>query len=112
WSPNEGIVRFDPATGGSQFFSIPAPLRRPTAVAVDASGDVWMTGGDRAIVGRIDGHRDVYVVAREDGAAPITVVGGGLAVRTDGVVYASDYAAGRVGRVLGSGFQWTDLGGA
>jgi len=110
WDP-QGVLRFDPATRAAEFFSVPGPLARPTAAVVDGHGDVWLTGGDRAVVGRIDARRDVYVVAQEDGLAPITVVGGGLTVRSDGAVFMSDYSAGRVGQVRGSGFDWTDLGG-
>jgi streptogramin lyase len=104
-------LRFDPGTGASEFYAMPAPLARPTAATVDAHGNVYVTGGDRNVVGRIDAHRNVYVVAQEDSPAPITVVGGGLAVSADGALYVSDYSKGRVGRVEGSHFQWTDLGG-
>lgn len=111
WYPSPGLLRFDPANGASDFYALPDPLARPTAAAVDGHGDVFVVGGHSAIVGRIDARRNVYIVAREDSPAPITITDGGLALGRDGAAYVSDYETGRVGRVNGGGFVWTDLGG-
>ncbi|HVT08362.1 MAG TPA: hypothetical protein VHO67_12965 [Polyangia bacterium] len=109
WSPQEGLGRLDPATGEIQLFDVPGPLARPTAVGSDGQGGVWLTGGDRPIIGRLDATNHVFVVAAESAPAPVTVQLAGVAVASDGQVFVSDYAEGRVGRVQGARFLWTDI---
>jgi streptogramin lyase len=109
WSPAQGVGRINPANQASQMFSVPNPLSRPTALASDGQGGVWLGGGDRPIVGRVDQSNHVFVVAAENAPAPITVSTGGVAIASDGQIFISDYDQGRIGRVRGTGFIWTDL---
>ncbi|HVY38043.1 MAG TPA: hypothetical protein VHM31_08910 [Polyangia bacterium] len=109
WLPQQGLGRLDPTTGEIQLFDVPGPLARPTAVGSDGHGGVWLTGGDRPIIGRLDAANHVFVVAAENAPAPITVQLGGVAVASDGQVFVSDYAEGRIGRVQGTRFIWTDI---
>jgi hypothetical protein len=71
----------------------------------------WLSGGDRPSVGRVDADGNVYVVARADAPAPITISTAGLAFSDERFACLSDYQAGRVGRVHGGAFVWTDVGG-
>ncbi|MFL5306573.1 MAG: hypothetical protein ACJ8F1_15255 [Polyangia bacterium] len=110
WAPQRGIGRLDPVTGDLRLFAIPDPLSRPTAVGSDGHGGIWLTGGDRPIVGRLDAKNHVFVVAAENVPAPITIETSGVAVASDGQVFVSDYEKGRIGRVVGTRFEWTDIG--
>ncbi len=112
WSPVEGVSRLDTTTFDLQLFAVPDPLSRPTTLASDGKGGIWLGGGDQPIVGRVDSTNQVFVLAAESAPAPITVSTGGVAVASDGQVFISDYDGGRIGRVQGTGFAWTDLGGA
>jgi streptogramin lyase len=114
WMPNwntPGLDRLDVASQQYQSYKAPSPLSRPTAVASDQHGQIWMSGGDTDAVGRLDATNHLYVVASEDAPTPITLTTAGLAVSTDGQVFVSDYAQGRIGRVQAGQFVWTDLGG-
>ncbi len=110
WEP-AGLSRFDIASQQFQTFTAPAPLSRPTSLAGDHQGNMWIAGGDTNVVGRLDSSNHVYVVANEGAPTPITLTLGGMAVSTDGQVFVSDYAQGRIGRVQAAQFVWTDLGG-
>jgi virginiamycin B lyase len=106
-----GLCRFDITSQQFQTYTVPAPLSRPTSIAADDQGNIWLTGGDSNVVGRLDASNRVYVVANEAAPTPITVTLGGLALSSDGQVFVSDYAQGRIGRVQAAQFAWTDLGG-
>jgi streptogramin lyase len=110
WMPQQGIGRLDPVTGDLQLFAVPDPLSRPTAVGSDGHGGVWFTGGDRPVVGRVNASNQVFVVAAEDAGPPITVQTGGVVIASDGQLFVSDYAEGRIGRVHGTAFNWTSVG--
>jgi virginiamycin B lyase len=112
WTPVPGVSRLDTTTFDLQTYTVPAPLSRPTTVASDGQGGIWLGGGNQPIVGRVDTTNQVFVLAAESAPAPITVSTGGVAIASDGRVFISDYDGGRIGRVQGSGFAWTDLGGA
>jgi streptogramin lyase len=111
WSPVQGISRLDTTTFDLQTYSVPAPLSRPTTVGSDGRGGIWLGGGNQPIVGRVDTTNQVFVLAAESAPAPITVSTGGVAIASDGQVFVTDYDGGRIGRVQGNGFAWTDLGG-
>lgn len=111
WTPVPGVSRLDTTTFDLQTYSVPAPLSRPTTVASDGRGGIWLGGGNQPIVGRVDTMNQVFVLAADSAAAPITVSSGGVAIVSDGQIFISDYDGGRIGRVQGSGFAWTDLGG-
>jgi virginiamycin B lyase len=115
WMANwgdKGVGRLDPLTGELQFFSVPSPLSRPTAVTSDGHGGIWLTGGDRPIVGRVDAMNQVFVVASQSAAPPITISTGDVAIASEGRLFISDYDQGRIGRVQGTGYLWTDMGNA
>jgi streptogramin lyase len=111
WGPPGSISRFDPVTHSAATYPVPDALARPAAAASDGHGGVWVSGGNEPIVGRVDATNGVVVVAAENAPAPITLSTAGLAVASDGVIFVSDYDQGRIGRVVGSAFAWTDLGG-
>jgi streptogramin lyase len=110
-APGPGLVRFDLGSQQFQTYMAPNPVSRPTGMVSDQQGNLWLSGGDSDVVGRVDATHHVYVVANENAPVPLTVTTGGLAVSSDGQVFVSDYAQGRIGRVQGGKFVWTDLGG-
>jgi streptogramin lyase len=111
WSPVQALGRLDTTTFDLQTYSVPAPLSRPTSVASDGRGGIWLGGGNQPIVGRVDTTNHVFVLADESAPAPVTVSTAGVAIASDGQIFIADYDGGRMGRVQGTSFAWTDLGG-
>jgi streptogramin lyase len=111
WGSLQAVGGFDTVTHAVATLPMPDALARPTALASDGQGGVWVSGGNEPIVGRLDGMNGVAVVAMESAPSPITLSTAGLAVASDGQIFVSDYDQGRIGRVVNGAFVWTDLGG-
>jgi virginiamycin B lyase len=106
-----GVGRFDTVTHNLATPQLPDALARPSGVASDGRGGFWVTGGSQPAVGSVDGTLQVSVLAVDNTPVPMTPPTAGVVVASDGQIFVSDYWQGRIGRVVGSGFVWTDLGG-
>jgi virginiamycin B lyase len=105
------VGRFDTVTHDLATPQLPNALARPSGVASDGHGGFWVTGGNQPAVGSVDGTLQVSVLAVDNTPVPMTPPTAGVVVASDGQIFVSDYWQGRIGRVVGSGFVWTDLGG-
>ena len=112
WGPPASLGRFDTVTHTALSAPLTDALARPTTLASNGMGGVWVSGGNEPIVGGVNAIDDVTVIATESAPTPITLSTAGLAVASDGQIFVSDYDQGRIGRVAADGsFSWTDLGG-
>jgi streptogramin lyase len=110
WGPPPSVALVDPVTLQATTLPLPDSLARPTALATNGLGGVWVSGGNEPAVARVDLQNGPALVASESAPSPITVSTAGLAVASDGQVFVSDYDQGRIGRIVGGAFVWISLG--